>query len=74
MCFNFRKNSKQIINSKFQLNDFVNFKHRDDVYFGNISKIYLLDNVIYYDIDIAGQCPTTCRGIPEDEIFGIHKI
>ena len=61
------------INSKFKLNDYVDFFHSDDIYFGHISKIYLDDkgNVIY-DIDIAGQCPATLVGIKEEKVVRIH--
>lgn len=73
----FKKKTKAItkvqINSKFRLNDYVDFFHKDDIYFGHISKIYLDDkgNVIY-DIDIAGQCPTTLVGIKEEKVVRIH--
>jgi hypothetical protein len=62
------------INSKFKLNDYVDFYHRDDVYFGHVSKIYLDDNgQVLYDIDIAGQCPATLSEIEEKKVIRIHK-
>ena len=71
----FRKKPKIIVvNAKFKLNDFVDFYYRDDIYFGTISKIYLDDdNRIIYDIDIAGQCPVTMKGISENRVIRIHK-
>ena len=72
----FRKKKEKIkveINSKFSLNDYVDFFHRDDIYFGHISKIYLDDkNNVIYDIDIAGQCPATLVGIKEEKVVRIH--
>jgi len=75
MCF-FSKNQRKnpVISSKFHNGDFVDFWHRDDVYFGIISDITLSENgIIVYDIDIAGQCPTTFTKIPEDKVIRIHK-
>ena len=75
MCF-FRKNHYEIpnISSKFHKGDFVDFWHRDDVYFGVVSNItFDSENNIFYDIDIAGQCPTTFNKIPEEKVIRIHK-
>lgn len=73
----FIKKRRQIsvtIESKFKRNDYVDFFYKDDLYFGHISNIYLDDkkNVIY-DIDIAGQCPTTFTNISEEKLVRIHK-
>lgn len=63
-----------VINSKFQINDYVDFFYKDDIYFGHISNIYLEDNSkVIYDIDIAGQCPTTFTHIEEEKVVRIHK-
>lgn len=75
MCF-FRKKPSEIpnISTKFHVGDFVDFWHRDDVYFGNVSDItFDRENNIFYDIDIAGQCPTTFTKIPEEKVIRIHK-
>ena len=72
----FKKKSKPIIqiNSKFKLEDYVDFYYNDDLYFGHISNIYLdSDKTVIYDIDIAGQCPATLLGIKEEKIVRIHK-
>ena len=62
------------IESKFKLNDFVDFFHRDDIYFGKISNVYLAPGAeVLYDIDIAGQCPATLKGIEEKKVVRIHK-
>lgn len=75
MCF-FRKKSPQIsnISTKFHNGEFVDFWHRDDVYFGIVSNItFDSEKNIFYDIDIAGQCPTTFTKIPEEKVIRIHK-
>ena len=76
MCIFKKKKNKVVldINSKYKLGDYVDFYHKDDVYFGHISKIYLdgESNVIY-DIDIAGQCPATLSEISESKVIRIHK-
>ena len=72
----FKKKKKVIepINSKFKLNDFVDFYYKDDVYFGSISNVYLASSgEVLYDIDIAGQCPATLTEINEKEVIRIHK-
>ena len=72
----FRKRSKAVslINSKFSIGDYVDFFYKDDVYFGVVSNIYLDDNKqVLYDIDIAGQCPTTLEEISEEKVIRIHK-
>ena len=71
----FKKKKKEVspINSKFKLDDFVDFYYRDDIYFGKVSNIYLApNNEVLYDIDIAGQCPATLTGIEEKKVIRIH--
>ncbi len=75
MCF-FHKNHREIpnISSKFHVGDFVDFWHRDDVYFGIVSNVEKVsENSVTYDIDIAGQCPTTFTKITEEKVIRIHK-
>ena len=74
MFFKKRRKVEQQINSKFKVNDFVDFYYRDDVYFGKISKVYLAPSgEVLYDIDIAGQCPATLNEIEEKKVIRIHK-
>ena len=71
-----KRRNKQIVkvDSKFAVGDYVDFYHRDDLYFGHISKIYLDANKqVLYDIDIAGQCPATLTEISEEKVIRIHK-
>ena len=74
MCFKRKTKETPQINSKFKLGDYVDFYYKDDVYFGHISNIYLdSNNVVNYDIDIAGQCPATLTEILESKVIRIHK-
>lgn len=74
MCFKRKPKENIQINSKFKLGDYVDFYHKDEVYFGHVSKIYLdSDNIVNYDIDIAGQCPATLSEIKEEKVIRIHK-
>ena len=74
MFFTKRRKVEQQINSKFKLNDFVDFYYKDDVYFGSISNVYLASSgEVLYDIDIAGQCPATLSEIEEKKVIRIHK-
>lgn len=71
-----RKKKKVTIEviSKFKVDDFVDFYHKDDIYFGKISKVYLDGSgEVLYDIDIAGQCPATLTEINQDKVIRIHK-
>ena len=74
MFFRKKKKVLEAINSKFKLNDFVDFYYKDDIYFGKISNIYLDESgEVLYDIDIAGQCPATLSEIKEEKVIRIHK-
>lgn len=73
MFFKKKKKETVQINSKFKLNDFVDFYYKDDVYFGKISNVYLASGgEVLYDIDIAGQCPATLTEIEEEKVIRIH--
>ena len=72
----FKKQSKAVSypDSKFKINEYVDFYYKDDLYFGHISNIYLDENnEVFYDIDIAGQCPATLNRISEKKVVRIHK-
>ena len=59
---------KKIIHSKFKVNDLVFFHYNNDLKLGNIVKIYENDNIILYDIQIGGECPSIIKGILENKI------
>ena len=74
MFFKKKKKVVEEINSKFKVDDFVDFHYRDDIYFGKISKVHLAPTgEVLYDIDIAGQCPATLENIEEEKVIRIHK-
>ena len=68
------KRRKAEKNSKFKLTDFVEFYYKDEICYGTITDIYYKEeNKIFYDIDLAGQCPTTIENIEESKVIKIHK-
>lgn len=78
MCFFKKKKVVKVqIDSKFKKGDYVNFRHRDELYFGWIWLIYYKHvdgkTEIAYDIQIAGQCPTVVKGVLEPQIIGIKN-
>lgn len=67
MFFKKKKQSK-IINSKFKMNETVRFRYHNESFIGNVSKIYKLDDIIYYDILVGGECAFEARKINEDQL------
>ena len=68
MCF-FRKKTKKIeINSKYKLQDFVQFRYRDSIALGYIVDIKEKDGAILYDIQIGGECPAVIPDVEEKTI------
>lgn len=69
MCFWKRKKKKVITGNKFNVDQKVSFRRREDFMFGYIYDIHQDDNgVITYDIQVGGECPTIIENIPEDKI------
>ncbi len=69
MCF-FKKKKREFINSKFRLGERVSYyNYRENLIIGTVYKVYKIDNHIYYDIDVAGQCPYRDYKVDEDIIF-----
>ena len=55
----FKKKNKYPETAKYKKGDFVNFRYRDELYFGYIFMAYISkDNKITYTIQIGGQCPS----------------
>ena len=78
MCWFFKKKEKKpTFISKYSKGDFVNFKYRDELYFGWIWAIYQKEieglKTIVYDIQVGGQCPMVVRNIPENKILGLKR-
>ena len=71
MCF--KKKKKYPLNAKYNLKDFVNFRFRDELYFGYIYDAEEVDGKILYTIQIGGQCPAFIYKYKEEDIIGLKK-
>ena len=68
-----KKKPKYPENAKYKLGDFVNFRFRDDLYFGFIydASVDKVTNKIEYTIQLGGQCPAFVYKIKEETIIGL---
>ena len=76
MCLFKRKKKKdlKLHLAKYKMGDYVNFRYRDELYFGYIHEAFVYDeNKIKYTIQIAGQCPTFIHDYKEEDIIGYKK-
>lgn len=74
MCLFKKKKPKWIETAKYKKDDFVNFRYRNDLWFGYIWEAFLdNDGNVIYTIQIGGQCPSFVYKIPESTIIGIKK-
>ena len=73
MCF-FKKKEKYPSNAKYKKGDYINFRYRDDLYFGYIygAKDDGLGNITY-TIQLAGQCPSFIENYKEENIIGLKR-
>ena len=74
MCL-FRRKKKKDLKlhlAKYKLGDYVNFRYRNELYFGYIFKINVdkMNNVTY-TIQIGGQCPALIYDYKEEDILGL---
>ena len=54
----FKKKRKQSNLAKYKIDDYVNFRYKNELYFGFIYESFIdKQNNITYTIQIAGQCP-----------------
>ena len=68
----FKKKNKYPEIAKYNKGDFVNFRYRDDLYFGYIFEAYLnKENKVIYTIQIGGQCPSFIYEYKEEDIIGL---
>lgn len=76
MCL-FKKKKKKDLKlhlAKYKLGDFVNFRYRNELYFGYIYMTYVDENdKVTYTIQIAGQCPAFIYNYKEEDIIGLKK-
>ena len=55
----FKRKEKYPLGVKYNKGDFVNFRYRDELYFGYIFMAYVgEDKKITYTIQLGGQCPS----------------
>ena len=75
MCLFFkRKKDKWPQNAKYKKGDYVNFRYRNDLYFGYIYTASISEHgSILYTIQLAGQCPSFIEGYREEDILGLKK-
>ena len=59
--------------AKYQLDDYVNFRYRKELYFGHICSARVNDNKVVYTIQIEGQCPSLIYNFDEEDIIGIKE-
>ena len=72
MCLFFKKKAKYPQNAKYEKGDYVNFRFRDDLYFGYIFEANeTKEGKITYTIQLAGQCPALIRDYKEEDIIGL---
>ncbi len=71
MCFFRKKKPKVVItNNKFEVGDFVRFRHRGEVDPGVIYEVKLDNNdEVIYDVQIGGECPVIVENVKEKDIF-----
>ena len=68
----FKKKNKYPEIAKYKKGDFVNFRYRDELYFGYIFEAFLnKENKVLYTIQIGGQCPSFIYEYKEEDIIGL---
>jgi hypothetical protein len=69
------KRKKYPLNAKYKQGDFVNFRYRNELYFGYIYDAFAdKDNKITYTIQLGGQCPALIYDYKEEDIIGIKVL
>ena len=70
----FKRKEKYPTNVKYKKGDFVNFRYRNELYFGYIYMAYISkDNKVTYTIQIGGQCPSFIYDYKEEDIIGLKE-
>ncbi len=69
----FKKKKKEIIDSKYKINQFVHFKGKHEMMFGVIVNIKKIDDKIYYDVNVGGEAPYIVNNLEEDKLIIIDK-
>ena len=72
--FFIRKKKKFPSIAKYKEDDYVNFRYRNELYFGYIHNAKLTEEgKVVYTIQIAGQCPALIYNYKEEDIIGLKK-
>ena len=68
----FRRKKKFPLIAKYKEDDYVNFRWRNELYFGYIHDAKLTkEGKVTYTIQIAGQCPALLYDCKEEDIIGL---
>ena len=71
----FKKKKKYPENAKYKMGDFINFRYRNELYFGYIYDAKVnSENKVIYTIQIGGQCPALIYDYKEEALIGLKKI
>ena len=74
MFLKFLKKKKYPEMAKYKDGDYVNFRYRNELYFGYIYDAKVdNENKVIYTIQIAGQCPALIYNYKEEDIIGLKK-
>lgn len=68
----FKKKKKINIETKFKLNEFVSFHYKNELRYGIIIGIRLLDGKIVYDISVGGEATWKAYDVDEDTILKMN--
>ena len=74
MFFLFKKKKVYPANAKYKVDDFVNFRYRNELYFGYIYDAKEVNGKILYTIQLGGQCPALLYDYKEEDIIGLKKM
>lgn len=68
----FKRKAKFPEIAKYKKGDYVNFRYRDDLFFGYIFEASLTnESKVVYTIQLAGQCPSFIKNYKEEDIIGL---
>ena len=69
-----KKANLKLEKAKYKIGDYVNFRYRNELYFGYIYSTFVDDNDnVTYTIQIAGQCPAFIHDYKEEDIIGLKS-
>ena len=57
--------------AKYKLNDYINFRHNNELYFGYVISAKINENKVIYTIQVEGQCPFLISNYKEEDIIGL---